>query len=132
MMNQYLQAGVVVNWKNLKNLEFTILGNLSQGFIERHMKINMGRLKEEQRILWQAEFFIDALHACGGFVEQFDHETLLLCEHEDGEVSEEMQESFNRLYPYLLYIFNNEGLQTYAEERGSVEAIDRARGGGSS
>ena len=132
MMNQYLQAGVIVNWKNLKNLEFTIIGNLSQGFIERHMKINMGRLKQEQRVLWQAEFFIEALHNCGGFVELFDHETILLCEHEYGDVSEEMQESFNRLYPYLLYIFNNEGLQTYAEERRSMEAIDRAGGGGPS
>ena len=119
-----------MNWKNLKNLQFEVTGRLSRHFIERHMQRNMQELEAEARNLTQASFFIETVFRCGGWFE-LNEEEIVICDS-GNEVSDELLDSFGKLWPYVLYIFNEQDIEEYAEERREVEAVNRARGGGSS
>ena len=120
-----------MNWRNLKNLQFEVTGRLSKSFIKRHMQMNMCKLEEEARNLTQASFFIEAVFRCGGWFE-VNEEEIIICDSEDGYIGDELVESFKCLWPYVLYIFNEQDLEEYAEERREVGALDRARGSGPS
>jgi len=115
----------------LRDLQFEVNSQISSEFIRRHMQINMQKLEEEARNLIQARFFIEAVIRCGGWLEIHD-EHILICDDGDNSVSDEMIESFKCLWPYVLYIFNEQDLEEYGEEDGRVETFDSSRGGWSS
>lgn len=120
-----------MDWTKLKDLQFEISSQISSEFIRKHMQINMQKLEEEARNLIQARFFIETVFRCGGWFEVNDDE-IFLCDSGYGDVSYELQESFSCLWPYVLYIFNEQDLEEYGEEDGRVETFDSSRGGGSS
>ena len=115
----------------VKDLQFEIDSQISKEFIRRHMQINMQKLEEESRNLVQASFYIEAVFRCGGWFEVNDDE-IVICDNGDNAVSDELIESFKYLWPYVLYIFNEQDLEEHAEERRSMEALDSSRGSWSS
>ena len=115
----------------VRDLQFEITSQISREFIRRHMQINMQKLEEESRNLIQARFYIEAVFRCGGWFEVNDNE-ILICDSDESQLSEEVLESFKNLWPYVLYIFNEQDLEEYGEEDRSMEALDSSRGSWSS
>ena len=130
-MIQYLRAGVKVNWMRVKDLQFEIDSQISKEFIRRHMQINMQKLEEESRNLVQANFYIEAVFRCGGWFE-VNGDEIVVCDDGNEAISDELMESFKHLWPYVLYIFNEQDLEEYAEERRSMETLDGSGGSRSS